>query len=133
MFRPYFAAHVLETAFPSFHVEVGGVRGQVLRVHVQLDMAARHSQVGFRVVLHVVGAQPVVLVSNFDVAVGKKYVAFLALLLGFEADRSLAGWRDRPWRQDLSGDAGRRDTACKQEAEGPSGKRADDLVEGNHF
>src|SRR5216683_2641359 len=133
MFRPYFAAHVLETPLPCLHIEVGGVRGQVLRVHVQLDMAARYSQVGFRVVLHVVGAQPIVLVPNFDVAVGKKYVAFLALLLGFEANRSLPGWRERPWRQDLSGDAGRSETACKQKAEGPSGKRADDLAEGNHF
>src|ERR1700737_3598549 len=96
MHRRHFAAHVLETALPGFYVEVGGIRDQVLRVHVHLDMAARRTHVSFCVVLHVVGAQPIALVQNFDLAVRKKYVAFLALLFGLQSHRSVAGGPPRP-------------------------------------
>ena len=133
VFRFHFAAHVFEAALPGFYVELTRVRRQVLRVHIQLDMAAHRSLVSFRVVLHVVGAQPIVPVKNFDITVGKKEVAFLALLLGFQTYGRVAGRQARAFRRNLCHDAGRQDTAREQDANGPYAKRADEFAEGNHI
>ncbi len=84
MLRAHFAAHMLEAARPGFHVELGAVRGQVLRIHIQGHVAAGLGQERFRVVLHVVGMQLEIPVLDFHLAVGEKYVAFLALLLRFQ-------------------------------------------------
>ena len=70
----------------------------MLRVHVELDVAAGRGFVRFRVVLHVVGAQSKVPVLDFHVAVGKIDVSFLALLFGFQTHAGLAG---RGWRIDF--------------------------------
>ena len=72
MFHPHFAAHVFEAALSASHVEVGRIRRQVLRIHIELHVAVGHGHVGLRVVLHVVGAQLQVPVLNFHFAVGEK-------------------------------------------------------------
>ena len=91
MFHHDFAAHVLEAALPALHVEIGGIRREVLRVHIEQHVASGRGHVRFGVVLHVVGAQAKILVLDFDFAVGEIEVAFLALLFGFETHAGLAG------------------------------------------
>ena len=86
----YLAAHVLEEACAGLHVELGGIRRQMLRVHVKQDVAGGGGHVRLGVILNVIGAETKILILNFDFAVGEVNVAFLALLLRFETHAGLA-------------------------------------------
>jgi len=110
---------VLEEAHSALHVEFGGIRGEMLCVRIELYVAASRSHVRLRVVLHVVGAQSQISILDIDFPVRDVYVAFLPLLLGFQAH---TGGPGRRWRSDFLriGSPNRKDTGGQNEKDAPS-------------
>ena len=87
----HFPVHMLEVALAADHVKIGGIRIQVLRIHIKHYISVGRREISLRVVLHMVRMQTKIFILNFDVAVGEIQVALLTLLLGLEAHTGFSG------------------------------------------
>jgi hypothetical protein len=127
-----FAVHVIENALPTLDIEIGRVRRDVLRIHIEKYVAASRGLVRFRVVLNMIGTQTEIFVLDFNFAVGEVEVSFLALLFGFETHAGLTCRCSRRRNNFLSGGASRSEDTCDEGKEHPDAECNTEFSNSSH-